>query len=87
MIAYDHTNPDIIGRATIYLTVKRNQNVPTFNKVTYRTEIAPTYAQGRFILQVNATDDDDMVRDLIFVYEPLVSIYYNLKRYYIFVRG
>ena len=59
---YDTAYPEQTSTATVPISVTRNDAAPIFSQAEYSTEIAETQRLGSSVLQLTATDNDQ-VRD------------------------
>ncbi len=59
--AFDSSLPDIRSQTVLYVTVRRNENKPSFESTYTTVEINATWPQGQEIIVVTATDADATV--------------------------
>ena len=62
MLAYDVSYPEQTSTATVPIDVSRNDAAPIFSKAEYENEIAESHRLGSSVLQLDATDDDNVCR-------------------------
>ncbi len=60
VIAYDTSYPDQVSTVTVPIQVTRNERAPIFSQPEYRTSIAENHRLGSSVLQLIATDDDNV---------------------------
>ena len=56
--AYDAATPNIRGSVTVFITVRRNENKPVIEELSYSASINSSLAQGVPIVRVGAQDQD-----------------------------
>ena len=60
MIAYDSLSPVLRATSDVLISVARNVNPPLFDQQQYQQTIPETYAFGRGVISVRATDRDNV---------------------------
>lgn len=60
MVAFDTVYPNNRATATATISVNRNPNGPTFNPQVYKRQIDEDTSLGALIVDVNATDLDNV---------------------------
>ena len=60
LLVYDTAYPDQTSTATVPVQVTRNDAAPIFSRSEYETELAENQRLGSSVLQLLATDDDDV---------------------------
>ena len=57
---HDSAKPDNFAETSVTIPVRRNVHAPSFLSQTYAQTIFENLAVGSSVLQVNATDDDNV---------------------------
>lgn len=60
VIAYDNLSPALRATADVLISVGRNVNPPLFDQQQYQQTIPETFAFGRGVISVRATDRDNV---------------------------
>lgn len=60
VIAYDNLSPALRATADVLISVGRNVNPPLFGQQQYQQTIPETFAFGRGVISVRATDRDNV---------------------------
>lgn len=79
VVAYDSVYPDTRDQADVTISVTRNENSPIFSLPNYDRTITDTFALGRVLIDVNASDADGDILKYEIVGDTRALEYYYIN--------